>query len=71
MLQLSAYLKATDPSVMTGDSVSIADRLKVGTLYCSLGIVPVSISTYTELNARADIVQSSLSVQFFTGFKVT
>jgi hypothetical protein len=69
--QLSAYLKAVQPSVQTGSAVPIANQAKVGSLYFAIVGVPLWVGSYVGLSARAEILRSTLSVEYFTGFTST
>ena len=53
--QLSAYFKASEPSVGTGTSKTIMASKLLGSLYFTVAIVPIWISSYVELSAKVNL----------------
>lgn len=68
--KVSAYVRASlSKKKMSGTEVALTERSKAGSLYLTIVGVPVYVTVYSQMKAQADVLESTLSMEFFTGFE--
>lgn len=70
---LSSYtrMNLAQPLPFRGDPVALTDELYLGNVILYIVGIPISINTYSSLSSKVDILQNTLQMEYFAGFKAT